>query len=244
MSLNLRFGLADDGDNGWHYREKAYPALLKSYPADFHLFQEANDFQIAFLNRLLAKHRFIGQRNPAPDDWQNNVIFHHRKWRCMAMAHFYLSPTPETPSKFSQSRWPRQCTLGTFQHGSQCVTILNTHFDFENEVQCRSAELINRQVAGLGANWPIILAGDFNADAGSDCYAILTTGKDRFHNAFAPPYPGTFHGFRGTAQGTAIDWVLYRGKMSVHSARVIQQRFDGRYPSDHFPLVVRFNPAL
>lgn len=47
MSLNLRFGLAEDGPNHWRFRNRAYPALLNRYPCDFYLFQEANDFQDA-----------------------------------------------------------------------------------------------------------------------------------------------------------------------------------------------------
>ncbi len=243
MCLNLRFGLADDGDNDWQHRKEAYPSLLKSYPADFYLFQEANDFQISFLNHLLADHYFIGQRDPAPDYWQSNVIFYHRDWCCVDMAHFYLSATPEKPSKFSKSRWPRQCTLGTFQRGPQTVMVINTHFDFENEVQCRSAELICSKVAGVAPNRPIVLAGDFNADVGSDCYSTFTSGKQGFKNAFEPPHTGTFHGFSGAAKDEVIDWILYRGEINVHSVQVIQQRFGGRYPSDHFPLLARFNQA-
>ena len=76
LSLNLRFGLADDGPNSWRYRKRVYPALLEKQNADFIGFQEANDFQIEYLDRILANYNYIGKRSPAPSFWQNNVIFY------------------------------------------------------------------------------------------------------------------------------------------------------------------------
>ena len=53
MTLNLRFGLADDGPNSWPFRKKTLEPLLSEYPCDVYAFQEANDFQISFLSTLL-----------------------------------------------------------------------------------------------------------------------------------------------------------------------------------------------
>ena len=66
MSLNLRFGLAQDGENSWHYRKKAFPEIFKQFQPDFFCFQEANDFQADFLQELLPAYVCIGRRQPAP----------------------------------------------------------------------------------------------------------------------------------------------------------------------------------
>ncbi len=76
FSLNLRFGLADDGPNRWHYRKQLIPRLLNRYPADFYSFQEVNDFQARDIQAVLTDYRFIGQRQSAPSYWQNNIIFY------------------------------------------------------------------------------------------------------------------------------------------------------------------------
>lgn len=244
MSLNLRFGLADDGPNSWNYRRRAYAPLLKSHPGDFYAFQEANDFQISFLAGMLPDYGFIGKRSPAPDFWQNNIIFFHRRWQVIAHEHFYLSDTPDVPSKFCQSKWPRQCTLGVFQYNRRKLIVINTHLDFESEVQIRSAKLICMRLAGQSGNLPAVLMGDFNTTPASQCYTIFTSVKENtdpcFHNAFERPYPGTHHGFSGRSQGGSIDWILYRGPLEVESAQVITHRFNGIYPSDHFPITVTF----
>jgi endonuclease/exonuclease/phosphatase family metal-dependent hydrolase len=245
MNLNLRFGLAEDGPNHWRFRHRAYPALLKGYPCDFYAFQEANGFQIDFLAGLLEGYDCIGRRSPAPDRWQNNVIFFHRHWRCTMDRHIYLSDTPHVESKYADSRWPRQCTLGRFVCDDRKLTCVTTHFDFNDDVQHRSALLVQQQINQVSKNDPVLLAGDFNCAPGSAGYAAFTDRNaspgPEFSNAFdPPPYAGTYHGFSGTGDAPPIDWILYRGEIEVHSALVIEQSFDGFYPSDHFPLLAEF----
>lgn len=239
--LNLRFGLADDGSNSWQHRKQIYPQLLKRYSSDFYGFQEANDFQITYLQNLLdGGWHVIGQRIPAPDDWQNNVIFHHRRWTCLDHQHFYLSDTPDVPSKFKASQWPRQCTMGTFQWDRRRLTVINTHFDFKPEVQRQSAVLILRRLAQLAPRWPVILMGDLNGGPESSCLSELTSPPNGFKSALWPPVMGTHHEFGGVAQGDPIDWILYRGAIEKRDSRIVTFASHGRYPSDHFPLNATF----
>ncbi len=244
MSFNLRFGLADDGPNNWDQRQKAFPALLTTHPCDFYAFQEANDFQIAFLADLLPDYGVIGQRLPAPYFWQSNVIFFHQRWQCERKEHFYLSRTPDVPSRFSRSRWPRQCTLGLFKNRHYELMVINTHFDFAADVQVRSAELITDRIDRHAHQGPAVLMGDFNATPDSACNRVFTSinksNDTPFVSAFELPYGATHHGFSGKTEGKSIDWILYRGGLAVGSAQVVTRRFAGIFPSDHFPLVAEF----
>ena len=254
FSLNLRFGLADDGPNRWDYRKHLIPQLLNRYPADFYSFQEVNDFQVRALVNMLPGYRFIGQRQPAPAYWQNNIIFYHQDWSCIERHHFYLSPTPDIPSKFDDSRWPRQCTMGIFQQADRFLVCINTHFDFDETVQNKSARLILSRLSRLPITEPAVMMGDFNATPDDGCYRIFTGtshqthtgGNDKldlplFKDAYDRPFSSTHHGFTGRAAGAHIDWMLYRGKIEPGERMVIDDVFDGRYPSDHFPLFVRFH---
>ncbi|MBU4317163.1 MAG: endonuclease/exonuclease/phosphatase family protein [Proteobacteria bacterium] len=249
LSLNLRFGLADDGPNSWPFRQKAYPLLLKQYQSDFICFQEANDFQIDFLGSLLTGYKFIGQRENTPKFWQSDVIFYSSAWECLQKEHFFLSDTPEIPSKFKESRWPRQCTLGWFEKENRQLICVNTHFDFDSEVQVKSAELILERLSAYPAHVPVILTGDYNSDPSSACFQVFTAGKagktlsisSPFQNTFPRPFPGTYHGFTGKSQGGHIDWILYKGPISLIHSQIIPNDFKGRYPSDHFPLRAVFD---
>jgi endonuclease/exonuclease/phosphatase family metal-dependent hydrolase len=247
LSLNLRFGLAEDGPNSWVNRKESLAKLLGEYPFDFAGFQEANDFQIDFLSNALAHSPYIGRRSPAPVRWQSNIIFYSPQWRCIHQDHFFLSPTPDIPSRFRDSKWPRQCTVGMFQRGDDRIICINTHFDFDPIVQADSARIILNRIIALPREVPIVLFGDFNTLPESPCHQVFT-GKDSnrplgasiFNDAFCSPHPATFHGFTGKTDGNHIDWMLYSGAINPSACRVLQREFGGRYPSDHYPLYAMF----
>ena len=248
LTLNIRFGLADDGPNSWRFRREVFPVLFKKHPADFMAFQEVNNFQADDLAGILAGYDRVGQRVPAPPFWQNNVIFFRRPWRCIQEEHFFLSPTPDIPSRFRESRWPRQCTLAMFEKGARRIICINTHFDFKEAVQTASAAVILDRLALIAPGIPTVLTGDFNTSPDAPCHRVFTTGSGesdaasgkRFQNAFEAPYPATHHGFSGARIGDHIDWILYRGDLALKRSEVIHDKINGRYPSDHFPLLAEF----
>lgn len=247
LTLNLRFGLADDGANAWVHRRDPLRQFLATHASDFMLFQEANDFQIDFLAASLPDYNRIGQRLPAPAFWQNNIIFYRAPWQLDAWEHFFLSATPDIPSRFPTSRWPRQCTLGCFHAGSHELVCGSTHLDFEESVQVASAHIIRQRIDRLAAGRPAILGGDFNCEPDSACHGAFTQPPEPsgpqlppFRNVLQAPFPGTFHGFQGGDGRLCIDWILYRGAVTVQRAGVIRFPAVGRYPSDHYPVGADF----
>jgi endonuclease/exonuclease/phosphatase family metal-dependent hydrolase len=46
----------------------------------------------------------------------------------------------------------------------------------------------------------------------------------------------TFHDFTGKETGHHIDWILYSKGLTPISEQVIQDSFDGFFPSDHYPV--------
>jgi endonuclease/exonuclease/phosphatase family metal-dependent hydrolase len=134
--------------------------------------------------------------------------------------------------------------MGSFQWRETVLTVINTHFDFDAEVQRRSAALIVERLEKQPHPSPALLAGDFNADPQSDAYGVFTSKASDFRNVFeGAAGPGTYHGFGGTAEKEPIDWILYRGPLILERADVIADRYEGIYPSDHFPLIAVFRGA-
>ena len=247
ISFNIRFGLADDGMNKWTYRKHAVAGLFKQYPSDIICIQELNDFQTEFLKDLLPEYHYIGVHKPAPDFWQNNVIFYRNTVECIDKHHFFLSETPFQPSKSWGSRWPRQCTIGRYKAGPCEFICINTHFDFKELAQHKSAQLIWQKITTRFLDVPAILMGDFNTEPDSKTYRWLTGQFDEaentlpdFKETFKKPYPGTYHRFTGKPVTGLIDWVLYRGNLRFKKCLVIKDSFDGMFPSDHFPIMAYF----
>ena len=243
MTLNLRFGLADDGPNAWRHRKKIIPRLFEKYPADFIAFQEVNNFQADDLQTILKGYAFIGQRTPAPPFWQNNMIFHKQDWELCGYQHFFLSATPGIPSRARDSRWPRQCTMGLFQKKGFYLVGINTHFDFQSANQLESAGIILNRRTRWSLRIPTILVGDFNASPRSELYALLTkpsqkpaTDHRTFKSVLSKPYEGTHHGFSGKSNDDGIDWILYTDDLMMTDWLIIQDHVKGNYYSDHFPV--------
>lgn len=50
---------------------------------------------------------------------------------------------------------------------------------------------------------------------------------------------GTFNGFKGIRSGDKIDYVFVQPETQVLEAQIVRDSTDGRYPSDHFPVIAR-----
>jgi len=248
LTLNLRFGLADDVENSWDNRKTTLPLLFKKNKTDFIGLQEANDFQIDFIDNFLTDYDYIGKRSPAPFFWQNNIIFYKKTWECIYYEHRFLSPTPNVPSRFRKSRWPRQATIGMFKKKDKILICAATHFDFDESVQNRSARLIMERISLLPSDVPAVLVGDFNATPYSKCHKLFTGRNNKlkkpfFKDIFNEPFPATHHGFTGSKDGDYIDWILYRGGIIPIEKMVIYGTINGKYPSDHYPVCASFQWA-
>ena len=125
---------------------------------------------------------------------------------------------------------------------------VNTHLDFDPEVQRQSAEAIMLRLTALPDHLPAVVVGDFNTTPESECHRVFTGGgrlnaahPPYFRNAFSPPFPGTHHGFTGSTSGDCIDWILCRGPIRPVSVAVVRKKFSGVFPSDHFPVYAKFS---
>ena len=49
--------------------------------------------------------------------------------------------------------------------------------------------------------------------------------------------PGTYSGWRGLRTRQRIDWILVGGAIEVPSASTVIYHSEGRYPSDHYPVL-------
>ena len=66
----------------------------------------------------------------------------------------------------------------------------------------------------------------------------------RFIDTFRAVQPdagqvGTFHGFRGGRSGPKIDYIFADRNVTVRDAAILYDNTEGRYPSDHYPVMAR-----
>jgi endonuclease/exonuclease/phosphatase family metal-dependent hydrolase len=107
------------------------------------------------------------------------------------------------------------------------LAVLVTHWSLSAEDRLEEAEVVGEIVRGLSA--PVILAGDFNAEADSPEIARLREITGLQDAAASTPEPT----FPSDAPRARIDYVWHSPGIAVSRGRVVDTR-----ASDHRPLVV------
>ncbi|HRK33420.1 MAG TPA: endonuclease/exonuclease/phosphatase family protein [Candidatus Hydrogenedentes bacterium] len=248
MSFNLRFGTANDGPNHWDKRKEMVAETVRMYNPAIVGTQECLDFQADFLVESLPEYRWFGVgREEDCTSEHMAVLYQHKIVVPIDSGTFWLSETPNVVGSISwDSACRRTVTWAKFYHiaSKSSFYFLNTHLDHKSEpARVGGARVISEYIAKLPADLPIILTGDFNAIAeNSEAYSILTGSgmSDAWLTASEKVGPAvTWGAFKAPdlASNRRIDWILSRGKVSVAKCETVVFNKDGRYPSDHFPVV-------
>jgi endonuclease/exonuclease/phosphatase family metal-dependent hydrolase len=250
MSFNVRLPVKADGPNRWEVRQDTLIRAIRSENPDLVGTQELFYTQAEYVVRNLPEYEWFGNsRRGTREDEHMGVFYKPSALRVIECGNFWLSETPDVPaSQAWGATLPRMVTWALFEvrDGGRRFYYFNTHFQHTaqgNQARINSAKLISERIGKLAPEVPLILTGDFNAGApDAEPYKILTAGlKDAWTAATRKIGPAsTFHGFEGRTTGERIDWILYRGPFTVLEAETVTYNEEGRYPSDHFPVVAVF----
>jgi endonuclease/exonuclease/phosphatase family metal-dependent hydrolase len=252
MSFNVRYATAPDGEDVWEKRRGLFFETIERFQPDLIGFQEVLAIQYDAFAERMKGHAFSGV---AREDGQRKGEFSsigYRKDRFTAMTSgtFWLSETPTVPgSKSWDAALPRICSwvrLRETATGREFV-YANTHFDHRGVVARReAARVLSEQFGPIAAGAPAILTGDFNVNEDNPAYAALVKpGKPewiRWIDSYRTLHPqrqpdeASFNGFKGTVQGSRIDFVFHTAHFQATAAAIDRTSRDGRYPSDHYPV--------
>ena len=246
MTFNVRYPATSDGPNRWEQRRDLLVATIKEKNPDVFGTQELFYEQGQYIVEKAPEYQWFGvSRRGNRTDEHMGVFYKPGVLRLVESGNFWLSETPETPGSMSWSvTLPRMVTWGLFEvkASGKRFYLYNTHFphrreDAEARVQC--AKVIQARMSKLPKDVPFVLVGDFNTDVGSAPYQEIAPGlTDAWTTAGSKSGPnGTFNGFKGTGTGPRIDWILFRGFRRATEAETVTKNEEGRYPSDHFPVV-------
>lgn len=243
LTFNVRYGTADDGPDAWPLRqERLARAILDAAPEILGV-QEALDFQVAWLEKLLPQHRRVGGGREADGGGEHAALFvDARRFDVLDAGDFWLSETPDLRGSVGwDAALPRIVTWARLRvrASGRELTVWNAHFDHRGATaRLRSAELIAARVGAAAG--PQLVLGDFNAgEASAPLAALRAAGlRDTFREAHpAAAAAGTFHGFAGGTAGDKIDFVLAGAGLRTFDAAILSAAAaDGRWPSDHHPV--------
>jgi endonuclease/exonuclease/phosphatase family metal-dependent hydrolase len=247
MSFNIRYGLANDGENHWHNRRHLALARIQAFAPDLLGLQECrDDAQADFIRSGLPDYRFFGVHRQGPGDTALEMaplLFRRAAFDLLDSGCFWLSETPEVcGSRSWDSAYPRTVSWArlTCRSTGAVLTYVNTHFDYIPAAIDGNARCLRQRLEQISRQTPLIVTGDFNADKNSDAYRLLT-GDGMLIDAFRQVHPrgeneATFHAFGRQEERTPIDWILVSGHFRVADARIDRYHEGKLFPSDHYPI--------
>lgn len=245
MSFNIRLPAESDGVDYWETRKPLAVRMLREQQPDVIGLQELVKAQADYLARELPQYAWFGRGREADGGGEHMGVFYRKdRLKVIESGDFWLSDTPDVAGSITWGHpHPRMVTWALFEQRSdgRRFYLFNTHLPYRDEdeaARLKGAQAIARRLATLPDDVPVVLTGDFNTTPDSDAHAVLAgTLQDAWTTA--PRVEGidaTFHGFTGKAD-RRIDWIFVRGTQ-LESITSVTTRWNHRYPSDHFPLVV------
>ncbi len=247
MTFNLRLNIASDGPNAWPHRRDMVASMVRFHRADLVGVQEALPDQLSDLDALLPEFDRFGAGRTAARSGEHSAIFYRNdRFEVLDQSTFWLSETPQVPgSKGWDAAYERIVTWGRMRDRRTGSTFFhfNTHFDHVGKVARReSARLLVQkigEIAGAGAH--VIVTGDFNDVPGSEAYdTLVSAGFLDTYTLSERPHHGptsTWNEFREIQPGRRIDFIFVGGAFRVLQHAILSDTFDGRFPSDHLPVV-------
>ncbi len=249
MSYNIRLDTPHDSLNNWLYRKEAMIELFKKEQLSVMGLQEVLSNQLLYIDQELTSFRYIGVGRD-DGDVQGEfcpIFIDSTIWNIDNSSTFWLSETPYKVSVGWDAALPRICTYALLEHqvSNRKVWVFNTHFDHVGVLaRQHSVSLIENFIDSINVDdYPVILMGDFNLEPHSSPIQKLS---EKFIDTWkATPQikrgvPGTFNGFGTVKNEPRIDYIFSQGLDQVTSKHLKAIKENGRFISDHFPILSTF----
>lgn len=241
ISFNIRFGLADDGENSWEHRKEATINMLDEYSPDIIGMQEAYSFQIEYIKENCPGYECVGKSRLDTRDAEHPVVFYDkRRFQLIDWGNFWLSDTPDRPSLGWDAAFERNATwlLMKDRKSRKKLFVVNTHLDHVGSTaRKKGLEMILSEIRKLNKEGlPVILTGDLNAQETDPALGVLCGRMlDARKSAVTTDDFTTYNGWGNASE--SIDYIWYTGFTGCKEYKTVREQFGNvRYISDHYPI--------
>ena len=251
-TYNLRMSNLDTDDvNKWSVRKERLKQSIQDCNFDVFGVQEVStemqdwldkEFKDKYSFRYFSPYSQGGSGNRAQGIGYRKDAFVLSDWHF-----FWASDTPDNMSTNDTG------SSGSFSRGACCCIITHkqsgVRFFFMNTHACLNGEP-NAAYAGVHIEQekrfnpeglPSFFVGDMNARPEYKATQTYRTyWKDSYDTAKARSgASGSFNGFSSASGKYRIDYVYYRGNgITIDDLCISNKLYDGKYASDHFPVIV------
>lgn len=264
VSWNIYWDNPNDPKNSWVLRRDQVAEVLISTGAHVIGLQEAEEVHLSDLTARLAPKGFVPLAIPTkPKTFDSLVFYRPDRLTLFELRHLWLGPKPSQPgSRFDPLpgetgfHTERSATCALFGSRAALFWFCNTHLGGPRSLLERQAQVILEALPP----GPAIFTGDFNTFPAREKswptkpFWVRTTTTSVFDFFLAAGFSdvyGELHpqdmspsgcGWTGPCQSfgfpARVDWVLQRGMRPKRAWMERPQRPEGRFLSDHFPVVV------
>ena len=273
MSSNVRFASArsksdnpDKGDRDWTNRRSAYYTMLNTLKPDIVGLQEAEQEQVVDIKNNCQGYSHVGYGRKSGKDITSSfssfeqllgkkhgesttILYRTDKFTKHSDGWFCHSNTPNVADSYfpgTEDEQPRISTWVVLTHKDtgKKFFYLNTHTCLYDEPMQKEIKLIRDKVAELNKeNLPVILSGDWNL-VEDDSWMTPITDNYLSARKTAPVTDDcyTYHWWESTDDKKQIDHIFYLG-LECFEFHTVNQKWDGLYISDHYPIYAKFNLA-
>lgn len=266
-TFNIRFVTDKDTDErSWTSRKTGVVQLIKDYGFDIVGFQESRPEQRTYLKDNLPAYTFFETPEEPCMAWKTDkfVLLESGYFYLSATPDVASSPYPgwvsTDPGRKRLCQWVK---LEDRESGRKILQ-LNTHLEVtssgtsisEDEaltIRTKSAELICDRIASLntGGEYAVILGGDMNGPTTeathTDWFKVqLTDSYYRSADLGVKEGPvATYNAYSYEDEQRSkwyhrIDYLYFKGGLDVVKYKVIDDKYNEYFPSDHWPLMVLF----
>lgn len=255
MTFNIRYDNPGDGANSWQYRKENALKMVRFNEVDILGMQEVLAHQLKDFTANLTNYSAIGVgRDDGKEKGEYSpILYNKNKFTLIKSGYFWLSETPEKPSKGWDAACERIATWVQLKDKStgKKLFVLNTHFDHIGEVARKeSVILIKNKIAQLSEGMPQIMMGDLNATPDSSVILALLTPEKSLSlldsKKLSPIVYGpnwSFHDFGRIAfkDRTLIDYILVTKGITVRKYAVFAETSNDLFLSDHAPVFIKIS---
>ena len=233
----------------WERRKTPLLAAFRSLEADVVGFQEMESFgrgvapanlTLDWLTAQNPDYAVAAVGHPAEFPYTQPIFYRRAALTLRDQGWFFFSDTPDVIySRTFNGSWPAFASWAEFEDRTGRVfRVYNVHTEYRSASNRRlSTALVADRIAEPAARMPVFVIGDFNALRGS---ATLRNLEDA-GVTFWPVQGSTFHFNRGLNLFPAIDHIgATGGVVPVGETFSVRGRFEGEWPTDHYPVVGDF----
>ena len=221
-------------------RKARVVGMIEKYMPDTFGVQEANSTWISTLEKELGDvyaHVGIGRDKNGTGE-RSSVFYKKDKFELLDSGTKWMSSTPDVVSKVSGSICNRVFSYALLKcksDGKQFMHI-NVHTDHASDENVRFEQIkVLMAFVKLHSDKAIIITGDFNSQKGTTTINhVLSMVEDSSDIALVSQKAPTF-------STKIIDYIFVTsGDFEVYEYWVDNSMIDGEYPSDHFPILMKY----